>query len=163
PDITGLSASTLASGASLTLFGTYLNSAEEVLIGVETATINNNDNFSQLTVTVPDMTTGTYDVTVIKEGLQDIADQQLEVVPAHTIASFPEVVDLGEQITITGTNLDAPIPSIASIDGGIVQIVSSTSTELVINVPTGMTNRGQGKLVIIRAGLSVTSDDDMYV
>lgn len=163
PDITGLSASTLASGASLTLFGTYLNSAEKVLIGVETATINNNDNFSQLTVTVPDMTTGTYDVTVIKEGLQDIADQQLEVVPAHTIASFPEVVALGEQITITGTNLDAPIPSIASIDGGIVQIVSSTSTELVINVPTGMPNRGQGKLVIIRAGLSVASDDDMYV
>lgn len=109
------------------------------------------------------MAPDTYDVTVIKEGLQDIADQQIEVVPSHTITSFPEVVDLGEQITITGTNLDAPAPTFVTIDGGNTQIVSSSPTEVLFNVPIGMPNRGQGKVLVVRAGLSVLSDDDMYV
>ncbi|MEQ9302047.1 MAG: IPT/TIG domain-containing protein [Cyclobacteriaceae bacterium] len=163
PDITGLSATTLASGASLILSGTYLSNADQVQIGTVNATITSNTNFNQIVVTVPAIAAGTYDVTIFKEGLQDIADQQLTVVPPHTIGSFPSVVDLGEQITITGTNMDAPQPSLVRLNGVTASIVSASSTELVLTVPTNMFNAGQGKVAITRAGLTITSDDDFFV
>ena len=163
PDITGLSATTLASGASLVLTGTYLSNADQVQIGTVNATITSNTNFNQLAVTVPTMTSGTYDVTVFKEGLQDVADVQLTVVPPHTIVSFPSVVDLGEEITITGTNMDAPQPSAVQLNGVTASIVSASSTELVVTVPANMFNAGQGKVSITRAGLTVDSGDDLFV
>ncbi|MEQ9381258.1 MAG: IPT/TIG domain-containing protein [Imperialibacter sp.] len=163
PDITSLSASTLASGATLNVGGTFLNAVSQVKVGNTVATIISNNHYYGVSIAVPAMTPGNYKVTVTKNGLSDESDAELTVVAPHTITNFTQVAGLGQDVTITGTNFTSPAVTAVTLNGVSAAIQSTTATQLVVKVPNGMNFAGQGKVAITRAGLIIQSTSDFYV
>ncbi len=163
PDITSLSATTLASGATLSIGGTFLNTVSEVKVGNTVATIVSNNSYYGVSIRVPSMTPGNYKVTVTKNGLSDESDAELTVVAPQTITNFTQVAGLGEDVTITGTNFTSPAVTSVTLNGVSAAIQSASATQLVVRVPNNMGFAGQGKIAIIRAGLAVQSSSDFYV
>ncbi|CAD5274669.1 MULTISPECIES: IPT/TIG domain-containing protein [unclassified Imperialibacter] len=163
PDITSLSASTLASGATLNVGGTFLNAVSQVKVGGTVATIISNNNYYGVSIAVPAMTPGNYKVTVTKNGLSDESDAELTVVAPHTITNFTQVAGLEQDVTITGTNFTSPAVTSVTLNGVAAAVQSATATQLVVKVPNSMNFAGQGKVAITRAGLTIQSTSDFYV
>jgi IPT/TIG domain len=153
------------SGTDVTLFGSNLNIAPvSVLFGATAGTVMSASP-TQVVARVPAGVTGAVKLTVQTGGGSIIStDDFLAGSPPAFAASpnqfSPKVGGVGQTVTLSGSNFNlAPV----SVQFGNVaaNVVSSTATQIVTQVPVGAT--GVLKIRVTTAAGSVVSDDNFTV
>ncbi|RDC61823.1 IPT/TIG domain-containing protein [Adhaeribacter pallidiroseus] len=132
-------------GANITVTGSKLNWVEGVIFGDSKDTITTfvNQTLTELTLTVPlDAKNGI--LTFITGGTEPLViktEQELIVTLPKVTALAPNPLKHGENLTITGTDLDLVKEVIFTAVGEakVTSFVSQTATDLVVTVPDNAT------------------------
>jgi IPT/TIG domain-containing protein len=147
--ITGINPKTARPGENITISGTYLNWVDRVTFDVgNTVTNFVSKTQTELVVTIPDAAQS--GLLVVHYGGTDSADLEttdtLKVtLPKGTLLS-PNPVKHGDNLTITGTDLDLVRKvTFTGEPNPITSFVSQSATELVVKVPAATT---KGKVTI---------------
>ena len=152
PNITSLSPTSGAVGASVTITGTNFSSAQgtSTLKFNTTAVTATSWTATSIVATVPTgATTGNVVVTV--SGVASNG-QSFTVVSAPSITSLsPTSGAVGTPVTVTGTNFGSTQGSSTSIDGTAGTPTSWTATSIKVAVPTGATT---GNVVVFASGVN---------
>ena len=141
PTVTKITATAgpLAGGTKLTITGTNLAKATEVLFG-DTAARITRESATRIAVVAPAGTAGTVDVTVVTAGGTSATSPADE----FTYAAAPTITELspatgpisaGTSVTITGMNLANATEVLFGDKRG--QITSDTGTQIVVVAPAG--------------------------
>ena len=164
PVITGLSPNPVKHQTNLTITGTNLDLAKQVLFTGVTAPVTTfvSQSATQIVVAVPASATKGKVSLVAASGVKTQSGVDLDLMlPAITLMS-PNPVDPGTNLTIKGANLDL-VDSIAFPNAPVVKsFVSQTPTQIVVKVPTGVL-RGQLTLYVHHSTLSVQSPDILEI
>jgi hypothetical protein len=151
-------------GATVTITGTNLLAASEVLFGTASATIVT-DTIGQIVVTSPPGTPGTVDVTVVGPGgtsATSAADQYTYVLSPIVAGISPTQgpIQGGTTVTITGTNF---------ISGAVVDFGTTAATNVVVVSSTKITAKSPAEsagtvnvTVTTSGGASATSAADDF-
>ena len=165
PTVTGVSPATglAAGGTNVTITGTNLANADEVLFGSKAAQITG-DNATQISVVTPAGSAGTVDVTVVTSGGVSAVSSadEFTYLAAPTVTRISPAAGSasgGTAVTITGANLaDATEVLFGSNPG---QITSDTATQIVAAAPAGTT--GPVNVTVVTAGgASAVSSADKF-
>ncbi|MDJ1485739.1 6-bladed beta-propeller [Cytophagaceae bacterium YF14B1] len=102
-----------------------------------------------------------YDVPPVIAPQNQLSEKGVIFLPP-TISSFtPETAQIGEQITITGTNYQTILTdNTVTINGKKATVVSATETQLVVTIPTGVT---AGKVSVTTLGGTATSETEFVM
>ncbi|MDJ1496941.1 6-bladed beta-propeller [Cytophagaceae bacterium DM2B3-1] len=102
-----------------------------------------------------------YDVPPVITQQNQLSENGVIFLPP-TISSFtPETAQIGEQITITGTNYQTILTdNTVTINGKKATVVSATETQLVVTIPTGVT---AGKVSVTTLGGTATSETEFVM
>jgi hypothetical protein len=99
---------------------------------------------------------------VMADGYAETADIEVVARPFPIIQSIsPSAAPAGAQVTLTGTSLADPIS--VTIGGAEASVVSSSATELVVTVPSGLTEGIPSELVVTTNGGEASPSSDFYV
>jgi hypothetical protein len=164
-------------GQDITLHGrNFTVGTPQVQFGTVNATIDGVPTPNQLTVKVPAGLTGSTPITVTNDGGSATTVDTFRVLPVPTFAPSPNQFNpkagtIGQQFTITGTNLDT-VRTIALVaptaTGGATRaaanILSAAPTQLValiaaVTTPGDPNTYGPTKVVLTSDVGSATSDD----
>ncbi len=150
-----------ALGSSVTITGTgfsSVNSNNIVKFNNVTAVVTNSTP-TTITATVPAGST-TGKITVAVNGI--LATSTDDFGGTLSVTSFSPVSSTtGGSVTITGTSFSAtPTNQTIKFDGVTALITSSTTTSLVVTVPTGATT---GKITVTRDGATASSPSEFLV
>jgi hypothetical protein len=158
PTITSVDPNEGVVGATITITGTNLADATEVKFGTVAATIGSKSATSIVTTVPAGAVSAKISVTT-QGGTASSSVNFNVVVPVPTITSFaPTNAEVGETVTITGTNLaDATEVKFGTV---AATITSKTATTIVTSVPVGATT---GKIFVKTPVGEVTSSADFTV
>jgi hypothetical protein len=158
PTILSVSPAQAEVGETVTITGTNLSAVTAVKFNATTATIDSKSATTIVTKVPAGATSGKISVTAPAGSASSAAD--FTVVVAPTIASFsPAKAEQGDDVTITGTNLDAV--TAVEFNGKIATIKSKTATSLVATVPAAVT---YGKIkVTAPAGSALSADKFAFI
>ncbi|MCB0635639.1 MAG: IPT/TIG domain-containing protein, partial [Lewinella sp.] len=140
PQVTGISPNPVKAGSSLTITGTDLDLAQQVIFtGADPVTTFSSQSATSIVVEVPD---NAHDGAVKLQAaslLQTQSEDELVMVVPTITSLAPLPVKNGADLTITGTDLD--LATSVSFGGGTNgTIVSIAETELTVTVPMGATD-----------------------
>jgi hypothetical protein len=156
-------------GQNVTLRGRNLNLAPvQVLFGAVPATVTSVAP-TQVVVQVPASASGAVKITIITTGGSDVSDDVFTILgggPPPTFAAppnefVPKAGGSGTNVTLFGTNFNIAPVSVRFGAGAVATMVSSSPTQIVVQVPAGVT--GAVKITVATGGGSVTSVDDFAV
>src|SRR5688572_10775079 len=160
PATTGLSPNPVKHKTNLTITGTDLDLVKQILFaGGDTVTNFVSQSATQIVVSVPSKTQKGKVTLVAASGVKTVSTQDLDVIlPAITSIS-PNPVDVGANLTVTGTNLDL-VKGISFVGASteVTTFVSQTPTQIVVTVPAGSAP-GKVTFSVLNSTLSVKSND----
>ncbi|WP_347158402.1 IPT/TIG domain-containing protein [Pontibacter chitinilyticus] len=138
PAVTALAPNPVKHGDNLTITGTNLNLVDKITfvgVGEAVATKFVSKSANQIVVTVPDNASKGVLKLTAHSGVQVTSSLELNIIlPAITSLS-PAPVDPGQNLTISGTNLDL-VKSIAFQGGAVAStFVSQSANQIVVKVP----------------------------
>ena len=164
PATTGLSPNPVKHKTNLTITGTDLDLVKQILFtGGDTVTSFVSQSATQLVVSVPSKTQKGKVTLVAASGVKTVSTMDLDVVLPAITAMSPNPVDVGANLTLTGTNLDlVKAVSFVGVPIAVTSFVSQTPTQIVVTVPTG-TAPGKVTLSVINSTLSVKSGSDLAI
>jgi hypothetical protein len=145
PVTTGLSPNPVKPKTDLTITGTDLDLVKKILFtGVSTpVTTFVSQSATQLVVNVPETTKKGKITLEAASGVQTVSSLDADIVLPVITSFTASPVDLGSNLTITGTDLDLVkkiiFPGVAPV---VTAFVSQSTTEIVVTVPAG-TRKGQ--------------------
>ncbi|MEZ0370614.1 MAG: IPT/TIG domain-containing protein, partial [Candidatus Sericytochromatia bacterium] len=159
--ITSLSAATGAIGTSLTINGGGFDTTpgnNTVKFGNVEATVTE-ASATSLTVTVPEMTAGTYNVTVSVGGSTNGGTNNFGVQPSVTGLSGSSGV-VGSSVTISGIGFDPTLTTNNTVKFGTTTatVTFASSTSLTVTVPA----TGNSKNVSVTVGGQTSTDTATY-
>ena len=152
PAISGLSLTSAAVGASVTVNGSNFGATPgSVTINGTVATISS-WTASSITFTVPaGATSGTL---AVKASGITVSGGTFTVLPTPTVSSFnPASGAVGSTVTLTGSNLGATAGSV-TFNGTPASISAWTATSITVTVPSGATT---GTLAVKASGITVNA------
>ena len=164
PQATGLSPNPILHQTDLTITGTDLDLAKQVLFpGVSTpVTSFVSQSANQLVVNVPGATVKGKITLVAASGLTTESTDELDLVLPVINTVTPNPVDPQADLTITGTHLDLVTAVNLENVSPVTSFVSQSPTQIVVTVPTGVT-RGKVKLSVLNSSLVVESADVLEI
>ena len=157
PLATGFSPSPVKHKTDLTINGSDLDLVRKVLFpGVATpVTSFVSQTNTQLVINVPSETTKGKVTLYAASDVTTVSQIDLEVALPTVTTLTPDPVDIGSNLTISGSNMD--IVTSISFQGAptaVTSFVSQSATQIVVQVPTGSIN---GKLVFGVLNSTLTS------
>jgi hypothetical protein len=164
PQATGISPNPAKHGTNLTITGTDLDLVKKVTLPGNTKAITSfvSQTATQLVVVVDSGTVKGKIKLMAPSGVETQSTQDVDVVMPAITKVNPSPVDPGADLTITGTNLDL-VNSISFQNAPAVKtFVSQTPTQIVVKVPTGVTN-GRLTFGILNARLTVQSPEILEI
>jgi hypothetical protein len=164
PVTTAMSPNPVKPGTNLTITGTNLDLAKKVIFtGVSTpVTTFVSQSATQIVVAVPATAKKGKLTLEAASGVQTISTNDLDVVLPVSTTLSPTPINLGSNLTITGTNLDLVKKVIfTGFAAPVTSFVSQSATQVVVKVPAGARD-GSVKLEAA-SGVQTTSTDAIDV
>ncbi|RNI31264.1 IPT/TIG domain-containing protein [Rufibacter latericius] len=165
PVVTALAPASLNNGANLTITGTNLDLVKEVrFTGVGAAAVTNfvSQSATELVVKVPANATKGKLTIIPHSGVEVATTQEITLTLPAVTALSPASILHGENLTITGTNLDL-VKEIEFVGVGAAKVttfVSKTATQIVVKVPDNA-SKGALKLTALSGAVVTTSQELM--
>lgn len=164
PTTTALSPNPVKPGTNLTITGTDLDLAKKVILTGVAAPITTfvSQSATQLVVAVPATAKKGKVVLEALSGVQTTSATDLDIVLPVSSSISPNPINLGANLTITGTNLDLAKKVIfAGVAPAQTTFVSQSATQIVVRVPAGARD---GKVTLEAAsGVQTASASDLDV
>jgi hypothetical protein len=165
PVTAGLSPNPIKHQTNLTISGTDLDLARQILFTGVTAPVTTfvSQSATQIVVKIPAATRKGKVTLVAASGVQSVSMMDLEVVLPVISTMSPNPIDPNADLTITGTDLD--LVTGISFVGAITPVtsfVSQSATQIVVTVPTGVL-RGKITLAVLNSTLVVQSANDLNI
>jgi hypothetical protein len=165
PVATSFSPNPVKHNTNLTITGTDLDLTKQVMLPGVTKPITSfvSQSATQLVVRI-DSTTVKGKITLVPlSGATSVSSTDLDVAMPTIAAVNPGTVAIGDNITITGSNLDL-VKSVGftGVTNAVTSFVSQSATQLVVKVPTG-TLTGKLTLNVINTAFQVKSGDDLKI
>ncbi|PIB34266.1 hypothetical protein BFP72_01870 [Reichenbachiella sp. 5M10] len=160
PTITAISVESGEPGDAITITGTDLDDAESVTFGGVPATITSNSTTEIVTSVPEDGVTGKIRVTTPGGVAETQVDFSVIVVGAAVVSEIsPKSAQIGEQITITGTDM----LTVTSVKIGEVEatVASTTETTAIVTIAEGSA-LGLSTLTIVNDGGTATTSTEMH-
>jgi IPT/TIG domain len=157
PVATGFSPSPVKHKSNLTINGTDLDLVRKVMLPGVSAAVTSfvSQSNTQLVINVPSETTKGKVTLIAASDVSTVSQVDLEVALPTVTSLTPDPVDIGSNLTITGSNMDIVTSiSFQGVSTPVTNFVSQSATEIVVEVPTGSIN---GKLVFAVLNSSLTS------
>jgi hypothetical protein len=164
PAVTGLSPNPVKHKTNLTITGTNLDLVKKVLFaGGDTVTSFVSQSATQLVVNVPSKTEKGKVTLMAASGVKTVSTADLDVILPSVTTMSPNPVDVGTNLTITGTNLDL-VKNISFVGepAAVTSFVSQTPTQIVVTVPASAAP-GKVTLGVLNSILSVKSGSDLAI
>ena len=150
---------------NVTITGTDLDLAKKVYINGVANPITTfvSQSATQLVVKIPGTATKGKVKLEAASGVQTTSAADLDIALPAITGMTPNPVDIGANLTLTGTNLDLVSGiSFTGVPAAVTTFVSKTPTQLVVKVPTG-TVLGKLTLSIANSTLTVQSPADLQI
>jgi hypothetical protein len=157
PVATSFSPSPVKHKTDLTIHGTDLDLVRKIMLpGVSNAVTSFvSQSNTQLVINVPSETTKGTVTLFAASDVTTVSLTDLEVALPFVTSMTPDPVDIGSNLTITGTNMDLVTSiSFQGVSNAVTSFVSQSATQIVVKVPTGSIN---GKLVFSVLNSTLTS------
>ncbi|WP_224994381.1 hypothetical protein [Cesiribacter sp. SM1] len=144
PTGTAVSPDAVKHGEDLTITGTDLDLVQEVIFtavgeGLVSTFVSMSE--TELVVTVPDNASSGAITLVTYSGVEIPVTEELNVILPAATALTPTPVEIGANLTITGTNLDLVREiRFPGVTDAVSDFVSQSATEIVVTVPEGAIN-----------------------
>jgi hypothetical protein len=165
PVATSLTPNPVKHNTNLTITGTNLDLVKQVLLAGVSKPITSfvSQTATQLVVRIDSATVKGKVTLTAASGVQTVSTSDLDVVMPSVTNMTPNPIDIGANLTITGTNLDiVKSISFVGVNNSVTSFFSQTPTQIVVVVPAG-TVTGKVTLGIINTGQSVKSANDLGI
>ena len=164
PVTTAMSPNPVKPGANLTITGTNLDLAKKIIFtGVSTpVTTFVSQSATQIVVAVPQAAKKGKLTLEAASGVQTTSTNDLDIVLPVSTTLSPSSINLGANLTITGTDIDLVKKIIfAGVASPVTSFVSQSATQVVVKVPAGARD---GKVKLEAAsGVQTTSTNDVDI
>jgi hypothetical protein len=163
PTITGFTPASGLAGAAVTITGTNFSTTpanNTVKFNGTTAVVTSSTS-TQIIAPVPaGATTGTITVTV--NGNTVTSSDSFTVISPPAITDFtPESGQIGDTVTINGTNFSTtPANNTVKFNGTVAVVTNSSASQITITVPEGAST---GKITVAVGGNTATSSSDFTI
>ncbi len=141
----------------LVITGTNMDLVKQILFPGVTAAVTSfvSQSLTQVTVKVPSATRKGALTFIAASGVSTISAIELDVALPTTTGLTPNPISPGEDLTVTGTNLDLVTGiSFVGASGVVTTFISKLPTQIVVKVPAGTIS---GKLTFAVLNSTVTS------
>jgi hypothetical protein len=165
PMATAMSPNPVVHQTDLTITGTNLDLVKQVKFTGVTAAVTTfkSQTSTQLVVTVPGAARKGKITLVAASGVETTSAADLDVVLPAVTSMAPNPVDIGADLTITGTNLDRVSSiSFTGVPAAVTSFVSQSATQLVVKVPAGSV-RGKLTMGVKNSSLTVQTATELQI
>src|SRR4030095_2720959 len=164
PIATSFSPNPVKPGSNVTITGTDLDLAKKVILTGVSSPLTNfvSQSATQLVVAVPATAKKGKVILEAASGVQSASANDLDIVLPVSSSLAPNPINLGDNLTITGTDLDLVKKVVFSgVAAPVTSFVSQSATQLVVKVPAGVRD---GKLKLEAASTAqTTSGSDLDI